>query len=94
MDSEVTFMTERQDPPARKPGARGVWKERLEPLLDDPGHWYKVAEGPWRSIERMRYSLASGRYEAPEGKWKFRMVSGEERKTGELFAQYVGPTHE
>ena len=30
------------DPPPRRSGQRGVWVERLKPLIKRPGHWAKV----------------------------------------------------
>jgi hypothetical protein len=87
----VTFTVERKEPPEQT-GGRGVWKLRLSPLLEDPGTWYKVAEGPTVKIERMKYSLAEGRYKAPDGVWEYDL----HRKgaTAELYARYVGPDTE
>jgi hypothetical protein len=69
---------------------RAVWVARLEPLMDRPMEWARVATRPTRmGAAGAVNALKHGRLEAPPGKWEFaaRTVDGEHR----VYARYMGP---
>ncbi len=80
-----------EDPPdPAGSGRRGVWIERLTPLMEHPKRWAVVATRPVANPARvLTHDLKVGRFQMPPGRWEFlsRTVDGECR----VYARYLGP---
>jgi hypothetical protein len=95
MVEEVDYELVVGDPPKPTRPVRGVWIERLAPLmLDYEGEWVRVAEGPKKSIENMASALRNNRYQKPAGIWQFTTRRYRDNETGGLWAKYVGPDND
>lgn len=78
--AEIEF----RDPPPKY--GRGVWIERLAPLLEHEGRWAVVLKGGKPpTVASNTSNLRKGRYQIPPGRWEFRAVDDE------IFARYLGP---
>lgn len=70
--------------------AAGVWVERLQPLVANPGRWAVVytATGEGKLPQKASGQAASLRSEKtrkPDGKWEFTA------RGAEVFGRYIGP---
>lgn len=76
-----------EDPP--KLARRGIWMERLSPLLDHPDRWAVVFEGKHSTVcvavhrLRRRHKISY-----PDGRWDFRASQGK------VYAKYLGEDDE
>lgn len=75
-----------KDPPRSR---RGVWIERLTPLLEHPNRWAVVATV---KSSATAHQLRKGMHQLPNGKWEFRHHATAEGN--EIYARYLGPTEE
>lgn len=94
MAADINYDHVPGEPPSPTRPSTGVWIERLAPLVLDPGEWYRIAEGPRKSIENMASAMRNGRYKIPSGKWKFASRRYEDNETGGLWARYDGPDND
>ncbi len=80
---EVTLTVQWEDPPEKD-----SWLQRLAPLMERPGAWAKIAEGPYDKVSRMGWALRH-KYKIPPGEWEFE-VSTVEKGVGQVHARYLG----
>jgi hypothetical protein len=72
----VTFVEE-LPPPERRGRKSGIWIDRLKPVMELPGQWCMVAEGPYGNISRKAWLLKKVNEDGtqhvvkPEGVWEF-----------------------
>ena len=59
--------------------------------MKKPGKWALVYEAEPQHAYNLRYWLANGKYQIPEGVWEFK-ASGS--NGGEVYARYLGPQDE
>jgi hypothetical protein len=86
----MTEQTRWEDPPSPLTrGPKGVWVERLQPLLAYPKRWAIVAVKPSVGTARVLAHDLATRYKIPPGRWEFvsRTVNGEYR----VYGRYLGP---
>ncbi len=70
---------------------RGVWNDRLRPLMAEPGRWARVRDyGTWAGAAVPASRLRTGKINRPPGDWEF---AGRTMGDGvfALFARYLGP---
>jgi hypothetical protein len=85
----MTEQTRWEDPPPRTSGApRGVWIERLRPLMEHPNRWAIVAVKPNAGTAAVLAHALATRYKIPPGRWEFvsRTINGEHR----VYGRYLG----
>lgn len=73
-----------------KPKGTRRWEARLAPLKRRPGEWARVHVSPsYEGARSYAWSLQSGRYALPEGRFEFHFGQHEDGK-GAVYARYVG----
>lgn len=78
-----------EKPPSQQRQRKGVWVERLQPLMENPGEWARVYEGSLGTARSTSNSLRSGKTQIPDGDWEFvsRKIDDD---TGGIWAVYWG----
>ena len=76
-----------EEPPL--PRTKGIWLERLAPLVEHPGEWARVHETSSQIARNTAGNLTRGVLMTPPGQWEFaaRTVDGK----GRVYARYLGP---
>lgn len=76
----ISFVEE-LPPPERRGRKSGIWIDRLTPVMDLPGRWCKIANGPYGNISRKSWLLKKKNEDGtehvvkPEGVWDFAVRS-------------------
>ena len=82
-----------EKPPSQQRQRKGVWVDRLQPLMENPGEWARVYEGSLGTARSTSNSLRSGKTQIPDGDWEF--VSRKiDEDTGGIWAVYWGEDDE
>ena len=93
--SDVVWETPSPAGLTRRGGYNGVWRDRLEPLMDRPGEWARVYEAALNSRGTIMGHMKHRRYVYPEGRWEFTTRTNPDDPTRYyLYARYLGPDEE
>ena len=77
-----------EDPPPMAKRGKGIWAERLAPLMKRKGKWGKL-DGEW--ARTTVYNLKNNEWIIPDGRWEFahRRPVGS-RGRGVIYARFLG----
>lgn len=83
-----------EEPPKKNAGGgwhNGKWIPLLEPIMATPGRWARIADGPVKGLYAKATHLRKRDARVPEGRWEFTVRTiDKEKKTGRLYARYLG----
>jgi hypothetical protein len=78
-----------EDPSGRR-SQPGIWIERLEPVMAQPGRWARVLDCRYARARTVANDLRHGKVRRPPGRWDF-TSRGLGDGQGAVYARYLGP---